>query len=84
MVFDTPVEDVPEKLLWRPGNGPKTAVHAFLKRNTAFEIGSRIDKKLLITVAPDGFLKRVAQNRVRALNLNRQLHGFPALEPNIA
>ncbi|MDP3523560.1 MAG: CmcI family methyltransferase [Hoeflea sp.] len=44
---------------WGPGNSPKTAVHAFLKSNAGFEIDSRIDKKLLITVAPDGFLRRI-------------------------
>ncbi|MBC7280425.1 cephalosporin hydroxylase family protein [Hoeflea sp.] len=64
IVFDTLVEDMPERLSadrpWGPGNSPKSAVHAFLKSNAGFEIDSRIDKKLLITVAPDGFLKRIA------------------------
>ena len=64
IVFDTLVEDMPEHLStdrpWGPGNSPKSAVHAFLKTNAHFEIDSRIDKKLLITVAPDGFLKRIA------------------------
>jgi len=64
IVFDTLVEDMPERLSadrpWGPGNSPKSAVHAFLKDNPGFEIDSRIDKKLLITVAPDGFLKRIA------------------------
>ena len=62
IVFDTLVEETPELLSagrpWGPGNSPKSAVHAFLKDRTDFEIDSRIDKKLLITVAPDGFLKR--------------------------
>ncbi|WP_375589522.1 cephalosporin hydroxylase family protein [Hoeflea alexandrii] len=64
VVFDTLVEDMPERLSgdrpWGPGNSPKSAVHAYLKNNPDFEIDSRIDKKLLITVAPDGFLKRIA------------------------
>lgn len=64
VVFDTLVEDMPEHLSgdrpWGPGNSPKSAVHAYLKNNPDFEIDSRIDKKLLITVAPDGFLKRIA------------------------
>ena len=65
IVFDTLIEDTPEQLSaadrpWGPGNSPKSAVHAFLKSNSDFEIDSRIDKKLLITVAPDGFLKRIA------------------------
>ncbi|MDZ7599758.1 MAG: cephalosporin hydroxylase family protein [Hoeflea sp.] len=63
IVFDTLVDDMPERLSadrpWGPGNSPKSAVHAFLKSNAGFEIDSRIDKKLLITVAPDGFLRRI-------------------------
>ncbi|OCW56894.1 cephalosporin hydroxylase family protein [Hoeflea olei] len=62
IVFDTVVEDMPavfsEHRPWGPGDSPKTAVHAFLKSHPEFEIDSRIDKKLLITVAEDGFLKR--------------------------
>ena len=64
IVFDTLVEDMPAQLSsnrpWGPGNSPKSAVHAFVANNKQFEIDSRIDKKLLITVAPDGFLKRTA------------------------
>ncbi|MBV6651552.1 MAG: cephalosporin hydroxylase family protein [Hoeflea sp.] len=63
IVFDTLIEDTPTWLggerPWGPGNSPKSAVHAYLKNNPDFEIDSRIDKKLLITVAPDGFLKRI-------------------------
>ncbi|MCY0093617.1 cephalosporin hydroxylase family protein [Hoeflea ulvae] len=63
IVFDTLLEDMPEHMSADrprgPGNGPKSAVHAFLKRDANFEIDGRIDKKLLITVAPDGFLKRI-------------------------
>jgi cephalosporin hydroxylase len=64
IVYDTLIEDTPAWLggerPWGPGNSPKSAVHAYLKNNPDFEIDSRIDKKLLITVAPDGFLKRIA------------------------
>ena len=64
VVFDTVVEDVPEDYDWngRPwgkGNNPKTAVWEFLKTHDEFEINESIHNKLLITVAPDGFLKRV-------------------------
>ncbi|MEQ8305201.1 MAG: cephalosporin hydroxylase family protein [Hoeflea sp.] len=63
VVYDTLIEDMPARLSgdrpWGPGNSPKSAVHAFLKSNTDFEIDRRIDRKLQITVAPDGFLKRV-------------------------
>ncbi len=63
VVFDTIVEDLPEKYLpnryWSIGNNPKTAVHEFLKENTDFEIDKSMDNKLLISVNPDGYLKRI-------------------------
>ena len=64
VVFDTVVEDMPKELAgdrpWGPGNNPKTAVHEYLKRHPEFEIDKNIDNKLLISVAPDGYLKRVS------------------------
>ena len=62
VVFDTIVEDMPESMYDRPwdvGNNPKTAVWDFLKKNSDFEIDSNIDNKLLISVAPEGYLKRI-------------------------
>jgi len=63
VVFDTVVEDMPEDLFsdrpWGKGNNPKTAVWEFLKQNDRFEIDKDIEAKLLITVAPDGYLKCV-------------------------
>lgn len=63
IVFDTFVEDVPadvfENRPWHPGNSPKTAVWEYLKTHPEFEIDKSIHQKLLITVAPDGYLKRV-------------------------
>lgn len=63
VVFDTAIEDTPKHLLsgrpWGRGNSPKTAVHEFLKANDRFEIDKDIESKLLITVAPDGYLKCV-------------------------
>ena len=63
VVFDTVVEDMPENWEWnRPwgkGNNPKTAVWEFLEKNDEFEIDKSIHNKLLITVAPDGFLKKI-------------------------
>lgn len=76
VVFDTVVEDLPEAASanrpWGKGDNPKTAVHQYLRRldledtgkdgaPLAFEIDKAIENKLLITVAPDGFLKRVAR-----------------------
>lgn len=63
VTFDTIVEDMPEDFFpnrpWGKGDNPKTAVWEFLKENNDFEIDKSIDGKLLITVAPDGYLKRV-------------------------
>lgn len=63
VVFDTLLEDMPADLQgsrpWGPGNGPKTAVHRFLQENKRFEIDKSIEHKLLITVAPDGYLQCV-------------------------
>ncbi|CDN52608.1 Cephalosporin hydroxylase [Neorhizobium galegae bv. officinalis bv. officinalis str. HAMBI 1141] len=63
VVFDTVVEDLPKELAgnrpWGPGDNPKTAVFEYLKTHPEFEIDKSVENKLLITVAPDGFLKRV-------------------------
>jgi cephalosporin hydroxylase len=75
VVFDTVVEDLPETMFadrpWGPGNSPKTAVLAYLERLAsegatgidgaplAFTIDRDIDRKLLISVAPEGYLRRV-------------------------
>jgi len=75
VVFDTVVEDVKDTLYpdrpWGKGNNPKTAVHEYMrvlkeKKITAadggflnFEIDASIEDKLLVTVAPDGYLRRI-------------------------
>ena len=61
VVFDTVIDDIPETpdRPWGPGKSPKTAVWEFLKDHNEFEIDERMQNKLLITVAPDGYLKRV-------------------------
>ena len=65
VVFDTVVEDMPKGSFpdrpWDVGNNPKTAVWEYLKNHDEFEIDKRIQHKLLITVAPDGFLKRISE-----------------------
>jgi cephalosporin hydroxylase len=64
VVFDTVIEDLPAGMFpdrpWGPGNNPKTAVREYLKTHSEFEMDKQIDHKLLISVAPDGYLKRVA------------------------
>ena len=63
IVFDTVVEDMPDSAFpdrpWGKGNNPKTAVWKFLETHNEFEIDKDIENKLLITVAPDGYLKRI-------------------------
>ena len=63
VVFDTIIEDMPKEMYpdrpWGPGNNPKTAVFEYLKSHPEFEIDKQLENKLLITVAPDGYLKRV-------------------------
>ena len=62
IVFDTIVEDLPEELInkqrpWGIGNNPKTAVNKFLEKNNRFKIDKKIEDKLLVTIAPSGYLK---------------------------
>jgi len=67
VVFDTVVEDMTtlpyrykyQGRSWGRGNNPKTAVKEFLKGHKEFTIDKEIESKLLITVAPDGYLKRI-------------------------
>lgn len=63
VVFDTIVENLPNEMFpdrpWGPGNNPKTAVWEYLKTHSEFEIDKSIEAKLQITVAPDGYLRRV-------------------------
>jgi len=62
-VFDTVIEDMPKDSFpdrpWGIGDNPKTAVWEYLKENDDFEIDKSIENKILITVAPDGYLKRL-------------------------
>ncbi len=63
VVCDTVIEDVPDDPIrdrpWGKGNNPKTAVWEFLKTTDRFEIDQEYNDKLLITVAPDGYLRCV-------------------------
>ena len=63
IVFDTIIEDLPDNMFpnrpWSKGNNPKIAVWQYLESHPEFEIDRGIENKLLITVAPDGYLKRV-------------------------
>jgi cephalosporin hydroxylase len=64
VVFDTIVENLPSDYMpggraWNPGNSPMSAVREFLSINEHYVINHEIDNKLLISVAPSGFLKRI-------------------------
>jgi cephalosporin hydroxylase len=75
VVFDTVVEDLPDEMFpdrpWGKGNNPKTAVWEYMRRlategrkatdgaRLTFEVDKSIENKLVITVAPDGYLRRV-------------------------
>jgi cephalosporin hydroxylase len=75
IVFDTVIEELPATALsdrpWAKGNSPMTAVARYLSdiaeqrvqgrdgKRLAFRIDTTIDSKLLISVAPRGYLRRV-------------------------
>ena len=63
IAFDTIVENLPNNYLpgrpWEQGNNPLTAVREFLKSHPEFESDRTIDNKLMISVAPEGYLKRI-------------------------
>lgn len=75
VVWDSGVEDLPADMCadrpWGKGDNPKTAVHAYLADQDSanrsgvdgkplrFEIDSRMEAKLMISAASDGFLKRI-------------------------
>jgi cephalosporin hydroxylase len=64
VVFDGIIEDLPAETYpdrpWAPGNNPKTAVWKFIEQNPNFQIDENFNNKLLITVAPVGYLKRIS------------------------
>lgn len=61
VVMDTVIEDMPENAFpnrpWGRGDNPKTAVLEFLKHNDRFVVDKSIERKLVLTVAPDGYLR---------------------------
>jgi cephalosporin hydroxylase len=75
VAFDTVIEDLPATDFadrpWSVGNNPKTAVWEYMSRlenegrkaadggQLMFEIDRTIDNKIMVTVAPEGYLKRI-------------------------
>ena len=62
VVFDTFVEDMPPQFFadrpWDVGNNPKTAIRQWLASHPDFAVDRSMESRLMITVAPEGFLKR--------------------------
>lgn len=64
VVFDTVIEeltadDFPDRP-WSPGDSPMTAVREFLSRpDCRFEVDEEFDSKLVLSVAPGGYLRCV-------------------------
>ena len=63
IVFDTVIENLPNDSFpdrpWDKGNNPMTAVNQWLSNNDDFQIDHMIDNKLLVSVGPRGYLKRI-------------------------
>jgi cephalosporin hydroxylase len=63
VVFDTVIEYLPDSLNrdrpWGKGDSPYTAVQEFLAINDRFEVDEHIYNKLVVSVAPSGFLRCV-------------------------
>ena len=61
VVFDTIIDNMPDNFFpdrpWGKGNNPMTAVLEFLKTTDRFTVDKEMENKLLITVAPNGYLK---------------------------
>ncbi len=66
VVFDTVAETLPQSYFdavdrrCAPGDSPMTALRVFLADHPEFEVEQAVSDRLLITVAPGGYLRRVA------------------------
>ena len=93
IVFDTVIEELPATVLkcppWTRGNSPMTAVASYLSdiadqrvqgrdgKRLAFHIDTTIDSKLLISVAPRGYLRPISGNRSIAVSTDEDLAHHP-------
>lgn len=63
IVFDTVVEYMDQDLIkekeWSKGNSPLSAVEKFLAEDNSFVLDESISSKLMLTVCPKGFLKKL-------------------------
>ena len=67
IVFDTVIQNMPpgsfDNRDWDIDNNPMTAVDEWIKVNPDFVINEEIDKKLLISVNPRGYLYRKGKDK---------------------
>ena len=63
IVFDTIVEKMDSEFSknrpWNKKNSPQSAIQKFLKKNDEFIVDKTIDKKIILSMAPGGFLKKI-------------------------
>ena len=63
IVFDTIIEKMDDAFSkdrpWSKKNSPKSAIEKFLKTNESFEIDNSVDDRLILSMAPGGFLKKL-------------------------
>ena len=63
IVMDTIMEHLPAEMFagkpYGKGNNPATATQAFLAHDGRFEIDHEIEDQVIMTLSPDGFLRRV-------------------------
>ena len=45
---------------WTQSDNPKTAVWEYLQKRSDFEVDKLLEDKLMISVAPNGYLKKIA------------------------
>ena len=65
VVMDTIMEYLPEPMFagkpYGKGNNPATAVSEFLADNIGFQVDEEVEDRVIMTLSPGGFLKRVQQ-----------------------
>lgn len=63
IVCDTRIDDMPAEMFldreWAPGNSPASAIRDYLNLDPSFVVDQEMDFRLLISVAPGGYLRKV-------------------------
>jgi cephalosporin hydroxylase len=86
-VFDTLIEDMPKGSFpdrpWDKGDNPKTAVWEYLKECNDFVIDKDIENKILITVAPDGYLRKRISTKIYYYKMIVDNGGAPCVQDEL-